>query len=157
MSTAARPRRSSSRPRASIEERVFRGTLRAADYLLWGEIEVLKTAELTFPQYNVLRILRGAEPDGVSCREISERMVTRDSDITRLLDRLEARGLVARGRNVRDRRIIVTRISREGLDLLRALDDPVEQVHREQLKHMSRTDLEELVKLLERARRSTAG
>ena len=118
------------KPFGSLQEEVFLSALRTADHLLWGEIAVLREADLTFPQYNVLRILRGAGPDGLSCREISDRMVTRDSDITRLLDRLEARMLVARGRDTADRRVIVSRISSEGLALLQTLDAPVDRVHR---------------------------
>lgn len=140
------------RPFATLEDEVFLNVLRTADHMLWGEIEVLRTANVTFPQYNVLRILRGAQPGGLSCREISERMVTRDSDITRLLDRLEARGLVTRVRDPKDRRAIVPRITKDGLDLLARLDKPVVQVHRGQLKHVSRAQLKTLVRLLERAR-----
>ena len=93
----------------TIEERVFQAALRAADHLLWGELEVLRGVDLTFAQYNVLRILRGAVAGGLSCSEISERMVTRDSDITRLLDRLEVRGLVERSRSREDRRVVLAR------------------------------------------------
>ena len=141
-----------SKPFASLEEEVFLSLLRTGDHLLWGEIEVLRTADLTFPQYNVLRILRGAGPEGLSCREISERMVTRDSDITRLLDRLEARGLAERVRHARDRRVIVPRITKKGLDLLKALDAPVARVHTRQLEHMSKAQLRTLAGLLELAR-----
>ncbi|MPY87826.1 MAG: MarR family transcriptional regulator [Luteitalea sp.] len=140
------------KPFESLEDAVFLNMLRTADHLLWGEIEVLKAADLTFPQYNVLRILRGAGPDGLSCREISERMVTRDSDITRLSDRLEGRDLVARVRDRNDRRVIVTRISPEGLKILRQLDAPINRVHRGQLTHMTPKQLGTLLELLELAR-----
>ena len=150
--TAPRAKPRQRTPLARLEDEVFFNALRTADYLLWGEIEVLRTAHLTFPQYNVLRILRGAEPDGLTCREISERMVTRDSDITRLLDRLEARDLVARVRHLQDRRVIVQRITKPGFELLQQLDEPVERVHHDQLKHLSRTQLRSLSQLLELAR-----
>ena len=78
---------------------------------------VLKTEELSSNQYNVLRILRGA-PEGLPCGEIGSRMITRDPDITRLLDRLEKRGLISRCRETKDRRMVLTRISAEGLKLL---------------------------------------
>ena len=140
------------KPFATTEEVVFLNALRTADHLLRGEVEVLKGADLTFPQYNVLRILRGAGRQGVSCGEISDRMVTRDSDITRLLDRLEGRGLVERGRDERDRRVVVQRITAKGLALLQELDAPIERVHQRQLRHMTRTQLRQLSELLAKAR-----
>jgi DNA-binding MarR family transcriptional regulator len=140
------------KPFATVEEAVFLNALRTAEHLLHGEVEVLRQADLTFPQYNVLRILRGAPAHRLACGEISERMVTRDSDITRLLDRLEARGLVERGRDQRDRRVVLPRITRKGLALLKELDGPVERVHQRQLSHMSPAELKRLDELLEKAR-----
>lgn len=156
MSTSLRAELKQTKPFASLEEEVFLGMLRTADHLLWGEIEVLRTADLTFPQYNVLRILRGAGSGGVTCRGISDRMVTRDSDITRLLDRLEARGLVERVRDRKDRRVIVPRITKKGLELLQSLDGPIAHVHRTQLRHMSRAQLRTLGALLQAAREGAA-
>jgi MarR family transcriptional regulator, organic hydroperoxide resistance regulator len=138
-----------------LEERVFQSLVLAADHLLKGEVEVLRLADLTFPQYNVLRILRGARPDALSCGTISERMFTRDSDLTRLLDRLEQRGLVRRERDARDRRIVTSAITDAGLQLLKKLDGPIEHVHRDQLQHMTAEQLETLRQLAERVR--TAG
>src|SRR5579863_9790901 len=104
-------------PRASLEARVYLTLLHAADSLLRQAEETLKVAGLSHTQYNVLRILRGvlrgekpgahhdAAHVGLGCGEIAERMITRDPDITRLLDRLEARGLVARERQKKDRRV----------------------------------------------------
>jgi DNA-binding MarR family transcriptional regulator len=136
-------------PQSSLEERVFQSVMLAADHLLRAEIEVLRVADLTFPQYNVLRILRGARPDALSCGTISQRMLTRDSDLTRLLDRLEERGLVRRVRDARDRRMVTAAITESGLQLLRKLDGPIERVHREQLKHMTPAQLETLRTLSE--------
>ena len=144
------------KPFATTEEVVFLNALRTADHLLRGEVEVLKGSDLTFPQYNVLRILRGAGRQGISCGEISDRMVTRDSDITRLLDRLERRGLVERGRDEEDRRVVVQRITAKGLALLQELDAPIERVHQRQLRHMTRTQLRQLTELLEKARAGSA-
>lgn len=124
----------------------------AADRLLRGEIEVLRLADLTFPQYNVLRILRGARPEALSCGTISDRMVTRDSDLTRLLDRLEERGLVTRGRHPRDRRVVTAGITAAGLRLLRGLDGPVGRVHRRNLSHMTAEELAALQRLADRVR-----
>ena len=86
--------------------------------------QVLKTEDLSSTQYNVLRILRGS-PDGLPCGEIANRMITRDPDITRLLDRLEKRGLISRCRETKDRRMVMARITPEGLKLLGRLDEPV--------------------------------
>ncbi|MPZ20745.1 MAG: MarR family transcriptional regulator [Luteitalea sp.] len=155
MSTRLQAELKQTKPFVSVEDAVFLSALRTADHLLWGEIEVLKVADLTFPQYNVLRILRGAGPKGLSCREISERMVTRDPDMTRLLDRLERRGLVARLRDAKDRRVVLTRVTPDGLKLLRTLDAPVAKVQRRQLEHMSQRQLRTLVELLDLARQAT--
>lgn len=140
------------KPFVNLEEEVFRNVLQAGDALLQGEVEVLRRAELTFPQYNVLRILRGAGAVGASCGQIGERMVNRDPDLTRLLDRLEARGLVRRTRGPDDRRVVIAAITDEGLAVLESLDAPVARVHRERLRHMSREQLETLAELLALAR-----
>jgi len=137
----------------SLEERVFQSLMLAADHLLKGEIEVLRVANLTFPQYNVLRILRGARPAALSNGTISQRMLNRDSDLTRLLDKLEERRLVKRARDSRDRRVVTATITDAGLQLLRKLDGPVDRVHRGQLQHMSRKQLEMLRTLAEEVRR----
>jgi len=140
------------KPFESVEAMVFLNLLRTGEVLLEGETALLRTAELSFAQYNVLRILRGAGTAGLACGEIAERMVNRDPDITRLLDRLERRGLVRRTRGEDDRRVVCTRITKEGLALLKGLDAPVARVHQEQLGHMSRADLQRLSDLLEQAR-----
>jgi DNA-binding MarR family transcriptional regulator len=141
---------------SGIEERVFQSLQLAADHLLRGEIEVLRLADLTFPQYNVLRILRGARPEALSCGAISQRMLNRDSDLTRLLDKLDERGLVKRVRDAQDRRMVTTAITDAGLQLLRRLDDPVERVHRNQLKHMTPKQLETLLELARHVYRDDA-
>ncbi|MDQ2669800.1 MAG: MarR family transcriptional regulator, partial [Gemmatimonadota bacterium] len=102
------------KPFANLEEEVFLNVLRTGDALLQREVEVLRTEGLGFAQYNVLRILRGAGEDGASCGDIAERMVNRDPDLTRLLDRLEAGGLVERSRLETDRRVVVAKITRKG-------------------------------------------
>ncbi len=137
-----------------LEERVFQRLLLAADKLLQGEVEILRLAELTFPQYCVLRILREAMPDRLSCGAIAERMITRDSDITRLLNRLVARQLVWRTRETSDRRLVTASITDAGLALLRRLDGPIERVHRQQLAHLT---VDELLTLDTLARRVRAG
>lgn len=140
------------KPFASQEEQAHLNILRTAELLSGGFSETLKQAGLTSTQYNVLRILRGARPEGVSCSQISERMVTKDSDITRLLDRLEARELISRERESKDRRVIIARITEQGLRLLVELDEPVADYHRRMLGHLGEKRLATLNKLLEEAR-----
>lgn len=144
------------RPFTSREEEVFLNVLRTADALTRNFAEVLKPASLTPAQYNALRILRGARPEGLACKDISERMVARDPDITRLLDRIERRGLITRSRESRDRRVITTRITEEGLRVLATLDAAVEGMHREMLGHMGEKRLEALSEMLELARERRA-
>jgi DNA-binding MarR family transcriptional regulator len=129
------------------EEGLFLELVRTTDILSRRPARVLKTEDLSTTQYNVLRILRGA-PDGLSCGEISNRMITRDPDITRLLDRLEKRGLILRSRETRDRRTVMARITPEGLALVARLDEPVQEAHREQLGHLGEKRLRELSELL---------
>ena len=143
------------KPKSSLEEAVFLDLLRTSDVLARRIGYVLKDAELSSNQYNVLRILRGA-PEGLPCGEIGSRMITRDPDITRLLDRLEKRGLISRTRETKDRRMVLTRISPEGLKLLAQLDEPVQQAHREQLGHLGKDRLRALTELL-RDTRGSAG
>ena len=134
------------------EEEAFVNLLRTADVLLQGVAETLKPQGLSPTQYNVLRILRGAEQKGLACREISERMITRDPDVTRLLDRLEHRGLVTRARSPEDRRVITTRITNNGLQILETLEAPIGNLHMRQLGHLKAAQLRTLIELLERAR-----
>jgi DNA-binding MarR family transcriptional regulator len=140
------------KPFAGLEDELYVALLRTADRLQRGVEELLKSADLSAAQYNVLRILRGAGPEGLACREIGERMITRDPDVTRLLDRLEARRLILRTREKRDRRVIQTRISPEGLRLLKNLDEPVQALHRRQLRQLAAPGKRRLVALLERVR-----
>ena len=133
------------------EEALFLELLRTSDVLSRRLAYVIKNEDLSPNQYNVLRILRGA-PDGLACGEIANRMITRDPDITRLLDRLEKRGLISRCRETKDRRMVLTRISPEGAKLLARLDEPVQEAHREQLGHLGRERLKALAELLRASR-----
>ena len=134
------------------EEEAFVNLLRTVDVLLHGVAETLKPFGLSPTQYNVLRILRGAEPKGLACREISERMITRDPDVTRLLDRLEDRGLAERTRSREDRRVITTRITDAGLQILESLEAPIGDLHTRQMGHLKSAQLRALIELLEQAR-----
>ena len=140
------------RPFVNMEQEAFLNIQRTADALMRGLEELLKPSGLTQTQYNVLRILRGAKPDGLLCRELSERMVTRDPDITRLLDRLERRGLISRLRDRKDRRALTVRITAAGAELVSKLDDPVARLHSRQLAHLGAPQLHRLIDLLEGAR-----
>jgi DNA-binding MarR family transcriptional regulator len=139
----------------SLEAEAFLNIEHTADALMRGLADVLKASDLSPTQYNVLRILRGAGPGGLACGEIAERMVTRDPDITRLLDRLQRRGLIARARDGKDRRVVTTTITAEGAALVGRLDEPVERLHARQLSHLGEPSLVRLVSLLERARDGT--
>jgi MarR family transcriptional regulator, organic hydroperoxide resistance regulator len=141
-----------SKPFPSLEDEAYLNLLRTTDALVRKEVEVLKGWGLSPTQYNALRILRGAGSEGVTCGELSERMLTRDPDVTRLIDRLEARGLIERGRSDQDRRVVRTRITHAGLDLLAELDKPAHKWIREQLGHLTEAQLRELISLLELAR-----
>lgn len=141
-----------SRPFGSLEEECYLTLVRTADALARKEVEALKGWQLTPTQYNALRILRGAGERGATCGEIAERMLTRDPDVTRLIDRLEPRGLIQRSRSEEDRRVVRTRITQAGLDLLQQLDGPTQNWSRAQLGHLTRKELRQLIALLDRAR-----
>lgn len=137
------------------EEELFLNIVRTADLLQRKGSDLLKTFDLSRNQYNVLRILRGAGAEGLACGEVGERMVTRDPDITRLLDRLEKRDLVRRTREKGDRRVVTAQITAAGLDILKKLDEPVAQTHKAQLGHLDARQQETLIHLLELAREKT--
>lgn len=143
-----------SRRQGSLEEAVFLSLLRTADVLTRGGIGVLKAEQLSIAQYNVLRILRGA-PDGLSCGEIGNRLITHDPDVTRLLDRMERRGLISRARESRDRRMVTTRITSEGRKIVDRLDEPVRKIHIKQLAHLGKQRLRLIEELLAVARAMT--
>ena len=139
-------------PFASREREAYLSLLRTAD-ALQAQVEArLKEFGLTGTQYNALRILRGAGPEGLPCREIGERMITRDPDITRLLNRLKDRGFVERTRARHDRRVIYGKITAAGLKLLREMDDPIEKHGREILRHVGQEKLKQVIELLELVR-----
>jgi DNA-binding MarR family transcriptional regulator len=140
------------KPFGSVQEEVTLALMRTADLVALPVAEVLRDVQLSPSQYNVLRILRGSADPGLSCGEISERMVRRDPDLTRLLDRLEARGLVTRSRGAADRRVVLSAITEEGLALLAELDAPMEARVRERLAHVPVSRLRDLIELLEEVR-----
>ncbi len=146
------------KPFASLEQEVFLEVLRTGNALVHDLAELLKPYGLTQPQYNVLRILRGAGAAGLPTGEVGDRMVaSREPDVTRLLVRMEERRLVRRRRRTDNRRVVTVRITPEGLRVLKALDGPIARMHSTQLRHMSRRELALLAGLLERARQEDDG
>jgi len=139
-------------PFRSREQEAYLALLRTADALQSSVEAKLNEFGLTGTQYNALRILRGAGPEGLPCSEIGERMITRDPDVTRLLNRLEKRGLVTRVRAKADRRVIYGKITTAGLKLLREMDEPLEKHGRQILKHVGQEKLQQLIELLELVR-----
>jgi DNA-binding MarR family transcriptional regulator len=136
-------------PRQIANAEVHIAIVKAAARLADEFSRVLRPADLSPSQYNVLRILRGAGPEGATCGEVIERLVQRDPDVTRLHDRLERRGLIERRRDDRDRRIVRTRITEAGLELLASLDDPVNQVHTRLVGRLTDRQVSELRRLIE--------
>jgi len=137
---------------SSLEEEVFIALMRTADRLARRGAEMLRQHGLSPTQYNALRILRGAGTKGLACSEIGERMINHDPDVTRLVDRLQRRGLVQRSREPQDRRVITTRITTAGLEVLRGLDRPIAEVHINLLGRLGENRLHSLLRLLQAAR-----
>jgi DNA-binding MarR family transcriptional regulator len=141
-----------SKPFPTLETEVVLNLIRTTDQLTRVIADMLKPVDLSMTQYNVLRILKGAGEQGLACSEIADRMVTRDPDITRLLDRLEKRELVRRARSVEDRRVVNVQITREGLKLVVSIETPILEAGKKQLAHVGEKRLKELIDLLELAR-----
>jgi DNA-binding MarR family transcriptional regulator len=132
------------------------GILRAADVMRRRGTALLAPYDLTLQQYNVLRILRGARPDGLCTLAIVERMLEKTPGITRLIDRLETKKLVVRVRSERDRREVWCRITPAGLRLLAKLDAPVGDLDRSTVAQLSRGEQVALARLLEAVHREPA-
>jgi DNA-binding MarR family transcriptional regulator len=134
--------------RRNIHQEASVEILKAREEIYAHIAHVLKPYGLTEPQFNVLRILRGAGTGGLPCLEVGRRLITRVPDVTRLLDRLETAGLVHRRRSNNDRRIVMAYISKAGLNLLKRLDKPINEANREQLGALTNTELEDLTRIL---------
>ena len=135
------------------EQEACLNILKTQDKLL-GELNTLfKQFGLSHPKYNVLRILRGIGEPGVPCQEIAQRMISRVPDVTRLVDGLQKAGLARRCRGQNDRRVVLVNLTQKGLRVLAKLDKPVNELNKQQLGHLSRTELAELSRLLVKARR----
>ncbi len=140
---------SQTKPFSCREEEVYLNLARSFDHLSQGLSELFRGFNLSGTQYNIMRILRGAGEEGLTCTEAAQRMISHDPDITRLLDRLEARNLIVRMRSSADRRVVVARITADGLALLAELDQPLLDLHSVQMQCLKPEQLEELIGLLE--------
>jgi len=140
------------KPFASVEEELLLNILRTAEVVTQTVQHFLKGYQLSHTQYNVLRILRGAARSGRTCSELGERLITRDPDVTRLTDRLVARGLVERERSEQDRRIVITRITARGLELLDSMDAPIADILRDTIGKLPKQAQAELIERLEQVR-----
>lgn len=127
--------------------------LRTVDRIRWDLERALADSGITVQQYNVLRILRGSEPEAMPTLEIADRMIERAPGITRLLDRLDEAGLVTRSRCREDRRRVLCRITGKGLAALASADAPVLQAERRRAGRLSAADLKRLLGMLDRMRR----
>jgi DNA-binding MarR family transcriptional regulator len=141
------------KPFPSLEAEVYLGLRLTAQRARapWARFLKAKTG-LSTTQYNLLRILRGAHPEGLTCGEIAERMINRDPDVTRLVDRLAERKLVTRERDTNDRRVVRVFISRDGLATLKSLDKAAELFPKQTLGHLGKKRLRELRDLLDAMR-----
>ncbi|MBC7933051.1 MAG: MarR family transcriptional regulator [Rubrivivax sp.] len=142
------------RPVASQAQEAFVTLFRTADRVRTVAAAIFEPYGITGQQYNVLRILRGAEPEGLLTLTVAERMIERTPGITRMIDRLEAKGLVTRERCTEDRRCVYCRITKQGLDLLARLDEPVEEGNWAAFAALNQAELAQLVTLLERVRKA---
>lgn len=145
-----------SKPFASPAEEAVLNIVRTAEVIRSVAADALKPYGITGTQYNVLRILRGAGAAGLPCGQIADRMVTQDSDITRLLDRLSTMGLIERGRSEEDRRVVTTVLSAEGKKLLTKLDPVVKQLNQELLGQLDERTIAAMIRGLEQIRERAA-
>ena len=139
-------------PFFSVEEEAFLNLLRTADCMHRAFHRKIRRWGITSTQYNVLRILRGAQPRGLTCSAIGSRMITADPDITRLLARLKGLKLIRQQCDSQDRRVVWTVISEEGLELLREMDPVIQVAPREMLQNLKEAEVTELIRLLELVR-----
>jgi DNA-binding MarR family transcriptional regulator len=141
------------RPFSSPEEEALLNVFRTADCLDRAFQRTSRAWGVTSTQYNVLRILRGAQPQGLTCSAIGDRMITAEPDITRLLRRLKALKLIRQQRDRHDRRVVWTQISAAGLSLLHQMDPVIQRAPTLLLGHLGEHELRELTRLLEVARK----
>jgi DNA-binding MarR family transcriptional regulator len=136
----------------SLEQEVYLNLWRAYDRLRAFEDELFAAHDLTPQQYNALRLLRGAHPGKIATLDLAGRLVSRAPDITRLLDKLQERGLIERDRPADNRRMVRVGITAAGLTLLEELQSPLTECHRRQLGHLTRRQMKNLIALLQTVR-----
>src|SRR5712691_8098826 len=141
------------KPFKSLKEEAHLSIQRTAAMLEHAFESALKRHRITATQYNVLRILRGSEPDGLCRNEIGARLVRQVPDVTRLLDRLEDARLIGRQRGGEDRRYVMTRITKAGLQLLEEMQHVIDDLHEDQLGHLDEAQLRKLIALLAEVRK----
>lgn len=137
-----------SKPFRCAEEEAYLSIVRTAAMLEHALAQALKPFDITPTQYNVLSILRGAGSDGLCRNEVGGRLVTAMPDVTRLLDRMEDTGLIVRQRSTTDRRVVSTKLTKKGLDLVGKLDGTVVEIHQKQFRNVDRRSLKTLIALL---------
>lgn len=145
------------KPFESLGQEAFLNLQRTSEFLERKVANGLKPYGITPPQFNVLRILRGAGAEGLITREIGERMVTAVPDVTRMLDRIEALGLIYRERGIADRRLVTVCIADSGLKLLSELDVALKDFHKELFGECSEQEITGLIGVLEKLRSGKAG
>ncbi|MFL5618470.1 MAG: MarR family winged helix-turn-helix transcriptional regulator [Gemmatimonadaceae bacterium] len=146
-----------SKPFSSLQQEAYLSVVRTTSALTDRVEELLKPYGISGTQYNVLRILRGAGEGGLCRNELRDRMLTRMPDMTRLLDRMEEAGLVKRSRERDDRRMVLTRITARGRELLAELDRPMSELHKDQLARLTDEQLRSLIDLLTEVREGSGG
>lgn len=136
----------------SLTQEAYLQLWRTYDRMKAIEDEIFSQFELSAQQYNTLRLLRSVHPEGMATLQIADRLISRAPDITRLIDRLDDRGLVLRTRKPENRRVVEVALTDAGLKLLKDLEEPVRQCHERQLGHLAADELYELIRLMELAR-----
>lgn len=136
------------KPFTSPQQEAFLNIARTQALLFDAFEKLLRPYGISLTQYNVLRVLRGAEPDGLCRNEVRERLLSRMPDVTRLLDRMEEAGLISRVRDSADRRQVTTRLTKQGRQLVDKLDAPVTEEHQRRLGHLTQAQLRTLIDLL---------
>jgi DNA-binding MarR family transcriptional regulator len=140
------------KPFRNLGEEAGLNILRTSDVLTRQLMDVLKPYGLSPTQYNVFRILRGAGSEGICCKAIGDRLITRDPDITRLIDRLEKRGLLVRTRAKEDRRYVTVHLTASGLEMVNELDEPIRKMSQHAMRNLNTAELQTLINLLEQVR-----
>lgn len=140
------------KPFTSLSHEAVLGLMRTHEVIRNFVIDEIGLEDITLPQYNVLRILRGAGPEGLPTLEIAARLIERTPGVTRMINRLIEKGVVERERCEHDRRIVYCRITPRGLELLKKYDRPVERSHHRALGMLTESEQEQLVRLLDKVR-----